>query len=1400
MPYRYQNRKGLMRLNQLISTGARIVAALVCALVLQSSRADTTLIAANAEWRYGTPEDAAVNADWRDAFNDTNWKVGPAQLGYGDGDEATVIEARPPVVLFRKTFTVETPDAFGKLLLRLLRDDGAVVYLNGQEIVRSNMPDGPITPETMAVATVGAEDESRWYPYEVAASRLRTGLNVVAVEVHQVNVSSSDLSFALELIGRTEPVSRPTVSIVASQPETRESDALVRVAPGRFQITRTGGDLTLGLPVFLRYEGSAISGGDYTEIPTRIEFAPGEATKSLEVRPLDDFVKEPTETVVAILSPPPTSPDTIPYNIAEASRATVSIADSRSGIEITRPESGTIFKQGQDIEIIAVAVAMEGTIQRVHFVAGETLIGVSQPVFINPPEPGQPITHKIVWKNAPLGTHVVVARGAAENSAGTAGQTYTSQQVIIRVHPDSTLPVLSIEAKWATTSEPLPNALVTPGLFIVHRAGPTEPEFDAWFSLGGSATEGVDYDSVPERVHFAPGQTQAEIKILPKSDDLVEGDETVVAELMQPPTGSPVAIYTIDPQRQRAVVTIKDEDRPARATIEITAPREGAVLVQGQNVTIEATAIDPNGYISRVEFFVDGQSIGVSEIVFITAPEPGTPIQHSIEWKNILLGDHVLTAEAVLPDGVKVASPPVRVHVVHGDPGPAVVSIHKVIDMTDRPIPDADYAPDFFSIRRTGGTNDPLTVYIHVPEGRSDFATPSVDYKRLPNSVTIPAGERSVVVRVEAIDDTLVEGPEVVRVELVPIPPNTDPAMSGLYTIDPEHAAAEVTIQDNDLAPARVTLIVEALDSIASEVTVTASLDTAAFVIKRVSGPTDVAVNAQYEMSGTAENGVDYKRLTGSVEIPAGAERAVVQVEAIPDNLAEGEETVIIKLVPPACVAIAPPPPDCYLVGDRNSARAVILDMRDDAPGVKIIRPANGAVFALGQPIVIEAQASDREGIIKKLEILFDEHVLDTTDGDHIVTEWSQGDLGEHTITARATDGAGKVATASVKALIRETDAIAFVFRKLPPAYSPGAPFTVELRAEPPDGARAYAVEDQPPTGWTVSEISHEGRFDAVTGKVKFGPFTDTTDRVLRYRVTPPAGATGVREFAGVGSVDGVNYRIGGDHRIGPGESHHPADTNNDNRITVSELTAYAAEWKRGGVIPLSYVTRAGFIWRHGEVYKFDPAQQPPFCWVPVGGTTPTGGVAPSLGVAECERLGVPETDAGVSAPILLKVAPPAGTSAYAVEEKVPVGWMVTGISNEGSFDPGTGVIRWGMFLDSSARTLSYTLTPPPNVSAVARLGGQISFDGSVQEVYGATGVVSSDDTKLPTLSRCETDETGKVRLELSGAAGQVGVVQSSTDLIHWQDVATVYLPDGTVQIEDSAGASAAKYYRLQVR
>ena len=85
----------------------------------------------------------------------------------------------------------------------------------------------------------------------------------------------------------------------------------------------------------------------------------------------------------------------------------------------------------------------------------------------------------------------------------------------------------------------------------------------------------------------------------------------------------------------------------------------------------------------------------------------------------------------------------------------------------------------------------------------------------------------------------------------------------------------------------------------------------------------------------------------------------------------------------------------------------------------------------------------------------------------------------------------------------------------------------------PPVGVTAVALDDTPPAGWVVSHISHGGTFDAINGKVKWGPFfpPDVPPEVT-YDVTSAAGDVGVVCFEGVISLDGVNSPVCGGNCI----------------------------------------------------------------------------------------------------------------------------------------------------------------------------------------------------------------------------------------------------------------------------
>ncbi len=167
------------------------------------------MIAAGSAWRY-YDKDAAPPVDWKSMnFADGGWKTGMAPLGYSPDNEdgaATVIAGGENTHLtdyFRRVFTVEDPTAIsGELTVRYQRDDGLIIWLNGVELLRDNMPPG--NPDHLTPAAGNASGEGEWYSVNVPANALVAGENILAVELHQASETSSDIRFDLELLSWLE--------------------------------------------------------------------------------------------------------------------------------------------------------------------------------------------------------------------------------------------------------------------------------------------------------------------------------------------------------------------------------------------------------------------------------------------------------------------------------------------------------------------------------------------------------------------------------------------------------------------------------------------------------------------------------------------------------------------------------------------------------------------------------------------------------------------------------------------------------------------------------------------------------------------------------------------------------------------------------------------------------------------------------------------------------------------------------------------------------------------------------------------------------------------------------------------------------------------------------------------
>ncbi|MBI4601659.1 MAG: hypothetical protein HY721_06830 [Planctomycetes bacterium] len=179
----------------------------------------TVLIGEGHAWRFfrGTQDPPA---DWSQrGFDDSAWETGPTGIGYGDGDDRTVLqdmrcaiaegggEKENPCVeggyltFFARTgFEAPALEPGQRLFVKVSYDDGLVLYVNGAEVGRVNMPDGPITRETAALTAIGDAPASPDAVIVIPAERLEAGANVLAASVHNVRLSSSDASFVPRLI------------------------------------------------------------------------------------------------------------------------------------------------------------------------------------------------------------------------------------------------------------------------------------------------------------------------------------------------------------------------------------------------------------------------------------------------------------------------------------------------------------------------------------------------------------------------------------------------------------------------------------------------------------------------------------------------------------------------------------------------------------------------------------------------------------------------------------------------------------------------------------------------------------------------------------------------------------------------------------------------------------------------------------------------------------------------------------------------------------------------------------------------------------------------------------------------------------------------------------------------
>jgi hypothetical protein len=168
---------------------------------------EEVLLSEGSDFKY-LDNDAAEPSGWPDSVDASSWSSGPGPLGYGDSHIVTEIEYggdsnnKAITSYYRGQFTWDADVDAVELWLGLLSDDGALVYLNGNEVIRSLLDSGDIDEETLASSETS--DETGYAGWEIDPKWLVSGVNVITAEVHQATPSSSDSGFDMTVKVKVE--------------------------------------------------------------------------------------------------------------------------------------------------------------------------------------------------------------------------------------------------------------------------------------------------------------------------------------------------------------------------------------------------------------------------------------------------------------------------------------------------------------------------------------------------------------------------------------------------------------------------------------------------------------------------------------------------------------------------------------------------------------------------------------------------------------------------------------------------------------------------------------------------------------------------------------------------------------------------------------------------------------------------------------------------------------------------------------------------------------------------------------------------------------------------------------------------------------------------------------------
>ncbi len=394
--------------------------------VIYNSRASyiavaQTLVASNSVWKF-KDDGSNQGTTWiATDFDDSGWGSGLAPLGYGDSGGRLVLTTNSYGVDSNNKFTttyyrqafVAPNSSYTNVILNIQRDDGAVVYLNGVELTRFNMPTGAITSATLAAGNA-SDDGGTTFVFNVNPALVHPGTNFFAVSIHQDTNNSSDIWFVMDLRGVPEIIRNqsPTIS---------------------FANLTNGTSVIAPVSMFL-----SVNASDPDGFVTKVELFDG--TTKVTESVLFPFELNWTDVPVGIHSLTLVATDNGGQTGAsEPVRLVVFNSDRQPIVQITSPLNGAAIEGPTNLAISAVAYSVS-SITSVEFITN----GASLAFDSTPP-------YSVTWPSS-FGTNTITAV-VSDDNAGRG----TSAPISVVI----TIPPTNYDAPFIVGQTPLAGATVS---------------------------------------------------------------------------------------------------------------------------------------------------------------------------------------------------------------------------------------------------------------------------------------------------------------------------------------------------------------------------------------------------------------------------------------------------------------------------------------------------------------------------------------------------------------------------------------------------------------------------------------------------------------------------------------------------------------------------------------------------------------------------------------------------------------------------------------------------------------------------------------------------------------------------------------------------------------------------